>query len=92
MDGEAYMSEVRSWSHTPRCAVNVRQDPAAVFSPGGGVEGGQLPVIGGINVRLAHQLSGKLVGGTALTIHLIRTITRWDRGQLCRKVSHVTRV
>ena len=58
MDGEAYMSEVRSWSHTPRCAVNVRQDPAAVFSPGGGL-GGQLPVIGGINVRLAHQLPRK---------------------------------
>ena len=35
----AYMSEVRSWSHTTRCEVNGRQDLAAVFAPGTEVGG-----------------------------------------------------
>ena len=33
MDGGAYMSEARSWSDTPPCAADGRQDTVSVFSP-----------------------------------------------------------
>ena len=32
MDGGTYMSEARSWSNTPQCAVEGGQDMAAVFA------------------------------------------------------------
>ena len=37
MDGGAYTSEARSWSNTPLCGVDGRQDMAEVFA---GVEEG----------------------------------------------------
>ena len=43
------------------------QDMAAIFAPG---ERGRLPVIGGTNVRLAHQFLGKIAKGTPLTAPL----------------------
>ena len=33
MDGEAYLSEARSWSSAPLCTLVYRQDLAAVFAP-----------------------------------------------------------
>ena len=50
------MSEARSWSDTSPCVADGRQDVVAVFVRS---ERG-LAVIGGIDVRLAHQLPGKL--------------------------------
>ena len=62
MDGGAYVSEARSWSDTPPCAVDGGQDMAAVCAGGGGWV---LPVIGEIDVRLAHWLPGKSAEGQA---------------------------
>ena len=56
MDWGAYTSEARSWSDTPLCVAEGRQDLAAVLAPQGE---GRLPFIGGIDVRLVHQLPGK---------------------------------
>ena len=53
MDVGSYRSEARSWSDTPPGAEDSRQDMAAVFTPGGK---GRLPVIGAIDIRLAHRL------------------------------------
>ena len=50
------MSEAMSWSDTPLCG----QDMVAVFAQRGR---GRLPVIGGTDVSLAHQLLGKLAEG-----------------------------
>ena len=50
------MSEARSWSNPQPCVANRRQDVEVVFVP---EWRGSLPVIGGIDVRLAHQLQGK---------------------------------
>ena len=52
-DGGSYMSEVRSWSNIPLCAVDGRQGMVAFFSPGGRE---RLPVIEGID--LAGWLPG----------------------------------
>ena len=52
MGGGTYMSEARSWSDTSLCVVDDGQYMAAVFALGKG----RLPVIGGIDVRLAHWL------------------------------------
>jgi len=52
MDVGSYMSEARSWSDTSLCVVDDGQYMAAVFALGKG----RLPVIGGIDVRLAHWL------------------------------------
>ena len=62
MGGAAYVSETRSWSDTPSWAADSRQDLVAYLAPGGR---GRLPVIGGVNLRLAHRLPGKLAGGHA---------------------------
>lgn len=48
--------EARSWSHTPPCVANGGQEIEAVFAPRWR---GRLPIIGGINVRLAYQLLEK---------------------------------
>jgi len=42
MDGAAYMSEAESWSNTPPCTDNSRQDMVAVFTPR---EKGRPPII-----------------------------------------------
>ena len=66
--------------------------------------GRRLPVIEGIDVRLAHPLPGKQAEGH--TAHhpfdklswlrcsnlKIGTITSWGRGTVCRKVSYASRV
>lgn len=41
--GKAYISEARTWSNTPPCAVDTWQGMVAIFTPGGE---GSLPVIG----------------------------------------------
>ena len=83
------MSEARFWSAAPLCVADV----AAIFAVGGGW--GRLPVIEGVEIRLAHQLPGKPAEGhTPLTNHHsgdssdlnIRTITSWDGGQVHRKL------
>ena len=84
MDGGAYTSEARSWSDTPLCAADGGQDMVAVFAP---------------EVREGYQLEGNwcqvgslVTRGTSITASLIRTITSWGLGQVCRKVSHLRRV
>ena len=65
MDGGTYMSEARSWSNTPQCAVEGGQDMAAVFA---GVRA-RLPdrqLQGEIDIRWAYQLPGKPAKGHAL--------------------------
>ena len=54
MDGAAYMSEAESWSNTPPCTDNSRQDMVAVFTPG---EKGRLPFIGELKsgVLISYQ-------------------------------------
>ena len=47
------MSEARSWSDTPPCAVDSGQNMVAVFAPGVGV-GGEITSYRGIDVRWAH--------------------------------------
>ena len=56
------MSEAKSWSNTPPCVADSRQDMAAVFTPS---RRGRLPVIGEIDVKLAFQLPGKATEGYA---------------------------
>ena len=89
-DGGADVSGARSWNNTQPCTSESGQDVAAVFAPGGK---GRLPVIGGVDLRLAHRLPGK--PAEAHTPHLplisyqgrdllkIRTITSWGQGQVC---------
>ena len=48
---------------------------------------GRLPVIGGTDGLIGYQ--GNQQRGTPLMAPLIRTITFWDLGQVCRKVSPV---
>ena len=62
IEGGSYTSEARSWGNTPPGTADGGQDRVAVFAPRGG---GRLPVMGGIDVRLAHQLPGKLAVGHA---------------------------
>ena len=50
-------------------------------------EKGRLPVIGGTDGLIGYQ--GNQQRGTPLMAPLIRTITFWDLGQVCRKVSPV---
>ena len=99
MNGGTYMSEARSWSSTPPCVADSRQDMAAVFTPS---RRGRLPVIGEIDVKLAFQLPRKATEGYAPN-HTFdkrngefwskaRTSHSWDLGQVCRKVNHVNRV
>ena len=59
------MSEAKSRSDTPLCADVGGQDRAAVFDPGVGKGGlqGRVPVIEGIDVRLAHWLPWELEEG-----------------------------
>lgn len=80
-----------------------RQDQVAGFTPR---EKGRLQVIGGTD-GLTGEWSGGLIGligwefpggyqgnqqkGTPLMAPLIRTITVWDLGQVCRMVSPVHR-
>ena len=56
------MSEGKSWSNTSPCAADIRQVMVGVFIPRGRR---RLPVIGEIDVMLAHQLPGKLAEGHA---------------------------
>ena len=77
-DAGVYTSEARSCSDAQLCVVDSRQDMEAVLAPRGKW---RLPVIGGINIRLAHQLPGKLAEGHAPQSPLIRTVTSWGRGK-----------
>ena len=64
----------------------------AVFTPRGK---GRLPVIGGNDVRLAHQLPGKPADGHAHHCPFdkeARKITGWGLEQVCRAVGRVSRV
>ena len=45
------MSEIRSWSDTPLCVAEGRQDMAQDLLPEGG---GRQPVMGGTDIRWAH--------------------------------------
>ena len=47
MDGRSYMHEARSWNDIPPCAMDSRQDMAAVLRREGR---GRWPVVGGIEV------------------------------------------
>ena len=49
----SYASKAKSRSNTPPCIVDGEQDTAVVFEIQQGE--GRLPVIGGIDIRLAHQ-------------------------------------
>ena len=69
------MSEARSWSNIPSCAVGGRQDMVAFFSPGGRE---RLPVIEGIDLRLVLRLPGKSAQGhtphhQALIVDMLRS-------------------
>ena len=57
----SYASKAKSWSNTPPCIADGEQDTAAVFEIQQGE--GRLPVIGGIDIRLAHQLPRKPAAG-----------------------------
>ena len=65
MDRGAYLSEARSWSNTPPCVTDDRRDTVliAVFTPRGR---GRLPVIKGVDIKLAHGLPGKPAEGHTL--------------------------
>ena len=79
------MSEAMSWSNTTPCVAESRQDVAVIFAPG---RRRRLPVIGEIDVRLAHWLPGKLAEEFPLIVEMFwskaRIITTWGRGQVCR--------
>ena len=67
MDRGIYMSEARSWSDTP--TVDNGQDVAVVFAPGGwrwgAWRGLGVTSYGGVDIRLANRLPGKLAEGYA---------------------------
>ena len=97
-DGRSYMSEARSWSNIPLCAVDGRQGMVAFFSPGGRE---RLPVIEGIDLRLVLRLPGKSAQGhtphhQAIIVDMlrsrVRTMTSWGQEQVRRKVHWVIRV
>ena len=97
-DGGSYMSEVRSWSNIPLCAVDGRQGMVAFFSPGGRE---RLPVIEGIDLRLVLRLPGKLAQGhtphhQAIILDMlrsrVRTMTSWGLREAWRKAGNVHRV
>ena len=60
LDGGSYPSDARSWSDFPLFAAASGQDTVAVFT-----SRERIPVIGGIDIRLAHGLPGKLAEGHA---------------------------
>ena len=100
MDGGSYMSEARCWSDTSLCRADDWQDRAASLAPKGR---GRLPVIGGIDGRLAHRLPGKQTEGPAPHCSFdklswwrcsdlkIRTTTSWGLGHVGRSVMCVGR-
>ena len=55
--GILHIQNKRSWSNTTPCTVDRRQNIGAIFTTRGR---GRVPFIGGIDIRLAYQLSGKL--------------------------------
>ena len=57
-----YIYEAGSWSNTLSSAADGRQDMAAIFV----TSGRRLPFIGGIDIRLAHQLPRKSEGGAGV--------------------------
>ena len=87
--GGAYTSKARSWSDTPLCVADSRQDMVAIFAPGGN---GRLLDIGGMTSGWLISYQGNQQRSTPLTTPLIRAIGSWSRGQICRKFSLVRRV
>ena len=60
MDREPYKCEAKPWSNMPPCTADGGQDSAATLA----IQGRRrLPFIGGIDIRLAHQLPGKPAAG-----------------------------
>lgn len=55
----SYTYEAGSWSNTLFSAADGRQDIVAIFV----TSGRRLPFIGGIDIRLAHQLPWKSEAG-----------------------------
>lgn len=53
MDRGSYVSKAKSWSNTPLCSADSRQDTATALTTQ------RLPFIGRVDLRLAHQLLGK---------------------------------
>ena len=86
------MSEARSWGDTLLCTAESGQDKAAAFTPRGQ---GEFTSYRGNYVRLAPWLPGKPAERHALYFpfdKLLGTIISWDLGQVCRKVSPVSRL
>ena len=82
------MSEARSWNDTSPCVAVSGQDTVAVFAPQGK---SRLPVIGGITAGWLISYQGNQQRDTPLTTPLI-SYPNWGLGQVCRKVSHLSRV
>lgn len=94
------MGELTHLKQDPRvCILESPQDLVAVFTPWGRRT---LPVLGGIDIRLAHWLPGKLAEGYG-PHHLfgklswwrrsdpkIRANTSWSRSQVCRELCKVS--
>lgn len=66
-----------------------RQDMGAVFAPR---EKGTLSLNRENYLRLTHQFPGKPAEGHNLHSYLDKKITSWGLGQVCWKVSHMSRV
>lgn len=87
MDGGAYMCETGSWSDTPRCAADSRQNLVAVFSPGEG------EITKRTDVRFClTSYQGNQWRGRPFMPLLIKTIISWGLGQVLRKVSQMQTV
>ena len=78
MDEESDVSEIRSQSDSPPCAEN-REKVIAVFAPG------EREVIGGTDVRQAHQVPRESGRGVRPSPPLRGTVTCWGLGRVCGK-------
>ena len=87
MDGGAYTSEARSWSDTPPGGQEL--EVVLLLAGGGGRAEGRLPVIGELMSGGLISYQGNQQRGTPLTAPLISS---QQLGQVCRKVSLVSRV
>ena len=69
MDNGTYMSEARSWSNIPPCAVDSGQDMATVFAP---EREGRLPIVGELRSGEFTSYQGNQQRDTPLTAPFVK--------------------
>lgn len=91
MDGELIWSGDASGANTPCIVPQMVGGTQQSLLPGEGTWKEDCPVIGELMSDGLICDQGNLQRGMPLTVPLIRVITSWSLGQVCRMVSHMNR-